>query len=224
MLKKTILSKQREYFQVLDLLYSNMRLVPFPLEQVSFFQFAFSIHIPVIYCSCWYVLSNSEYSNRDASYFRAGEPKFELSTLLEPTGPLALQTTLSYSRFDGVLMLTRLTTVLLALSTTQSSVFWSICDSYEKAYNFLNFTTSLKTGDWYLYLQPDTLSWPRKHKNCRRNARYHRQVISNQPKWKICTYFRFPGLSRELPMGTRHWRKSRRLSEEDDWQNMEHSG
>ena len=89
---------------------------------------------------------------------------------------------------------------------------------------FLNFTTSLKTGDWYLHLQPHPLSWPRKHKNCWRVARYHRQVISNPPKWKMCTYFRFSGLSRELPMGTRHWKKSQRLSEEDDWQNVEHSG
>ena len=104
------------------------------------------------------------------------------------------------------------------------AVFSSICDSYDKGNNFLNFTTSLKTGDWYLHLQPHPLSWPRKHKNCWRVARYHRQVISNQPKWKNCTYFRFPGWSREPPMRTRHWRRSQRLFEEDDWHNMEHSG
>ena len=89
---------------------------------------------------------------------------------------------------------------------------------------FSNFTTSLKTGDWYLHIQPHPLPWPRKHKNSWRVARYHRQVISNPPKWKMCTYFRFPGWSRELQMGTRHWRKSQGVSEEDDWQNVDHSG
>ena len=75
--------------QVLDLLYSNMRLVPFPLEQVPHCQM----------CLCLDQIKSHKNIKIWRRHCRVGAPKWELFTSLDLTGPRVSPTTSSSSRF-----------------------------------------------------------------------------------------------------------------------------
>ena len=86
--------------QVLDLLYSNMRLVPFPLKQVP----RYSDHLYVFLehrksHTCYFIFSSDMKIWR--RHCRTGAPRWEQCTLLDLTGRLDLPTTSSSSRFSS---------------------------------------------------------------------------------------------------------------------------